>query len=184
MNMMSSTTSTPATTAVTPTDGKLAEGEVKPISPEAMVEQLRLLRQQIPEYSQLTNASASALRRAASLDPHFVQASINTIGASSVMAGSVGRAPEALRQDADEASRWTAVEDELKAMLKGVAAANLTRRHRIGLIALQTYSISRQLVRQPEHADLLPHVEEMKRLNRLGKRKPAPPEEVKKPTST
>ena len=54
---------------------------------------------------------------------------------------------------------------------EGVAAANLTRRHRVALAALQTYSISRQLVRQDAHEGLLPHVAEMKRLNRFGRRR-------------
>ena len=64
----------------------------------------------------------------------------------------------------DDTGRWSAVEDELRAMLQGVAAANLSRRHRVGLITLQTYSISRQLVRNKAHADLLPHVDGMRRL--------------------
>ena len=73
-------------------------------------------------------------------------------------------------QQTVDADRWTAVEDELRAMLNGVAAANLVRRHRIGLTALQTYNICRQLVRQKEHAALLPPVQGMKRLNKFGKK--------------
>jgi len=49
-----------------------------------------------------------------------------------------------------------------KTQLKGVGATNLVRRHRVGLAALQTYSISRQLIRQKEHVGLLPHVQGMK----------------------
>jgi hypothetical protein len=63
------------------------------------------------------------------------------------------------------------VEDELRAMLKGVAAANVSRRNRIGKTALLTYAVSQKLVRSEEHADLLPHVEVMNRMNRFGKRK-------------
>src|SRR4029078_11473471 len=89
----------------------------------------------------------------------------------------VGRTPADLRQDEVEITRWTAVEDELKAMLKGVSAANLIRRHRLGLAALQAYNISQQLVRHPDHADLLPHVEGMKRLNKFGRRRAKAPVE-------
>jgi hypothetical protein len=145
-----------------------------PSTPEEIVEQLRALRRQIPEYSQLTNADAATLRRAANIDANFVQATINAMGASTAVQNALGRTPDALRQEADDTGRWTAVEDELRAMLKGVIAANLTRRHRIGLTALQTYSISRQLVRQQEHSDLLPHMQEMKRLNRFGRRRRVP----------
>ncbi|HEX9981981.1 MAG TPA: hypothetical protein VGF69_01835, partial [Thermoanaerobaculia bacterium] len=38
-------------------------------------------------------------------------------------------------------------EDELRTLLEGVSAANLIRRHRLGVTVLQAYSISRQLVR-------------------------------------
>lgn len=61
-------------------------------------------------------------------------------------------------------------------MLKGVVASNLIRRHRVGVSALQAYNISRQLIRQKDHVDLLPHVQGMKRLSKFGrKRKVAPP---------
>jgi len=154
------------------------------LTPEAVVEQLRVLRQQIPNYSQLTTVSSQRLRAAAAAEGPFLQASINAIGASPIVRTAVGRTPDELRVEADEASRWTAVEDELRAMLKGVVAANLMRRHRLGLTALQTYNISRQLVRKEEHADLLPHVAEMQRLNRFGRRrKVAPPEGQVKPAA-
>jgi hypothetical protein len=138
--------------------------------PGEVVEKLRALRPLIPEYTQLTVARAQALRAAAAADTAFVHASINTIAASQIVEHAVGRTPEAMLLEADEAARWTAVEDELRAMLKGVVAANLTRRHRLGLSALQTYSIAQALVRKPENADLLPHVAEMKRTNRFGRK--------------
>jgi hypothetical protein len=152
-----------------------------PVKPEAMVEQLRALRQQVPSYSQLTAAETKSLRMAAGADPAFVHASINAIGASTGVEAAIGLTSEALRVEADEAVRWTAVEDELRATLKGVAAANLTRRHRLGTIALQAYGISRMLVRRPENADLLPHLAEMKRLNRFGRGRVKVEEPVKKP---
>ena len=153
------------------------------IDPGSLVEQLRALRQQIPDYGQLTVADNKSLRVAAAADPAFVHASINAAGASPVVETAIGLSAGELRQEADEAVRWTAVEDELLAMLKGVRAANLTRRHRLGLAALQAYGISRMLVRKPEHADLLPHVAEMKRTNRFG-RKVKPVEAVKKQPAT
>jgi hypothetical protein len=155
-----------------------------PVKPESIAEQLRALRQQIPSYSQLTTAEAQSLRSVAGADPAFVHASINSIGASPGVEAAIGLTPEALRLEADEALRWTAVEDELRAMLKGVAAANLTRRHRLGTVALQAYGISRLLVRRPEHADLLPHLAEMKRLNRFGRGKVKVQEPVKKPATS
>jgi hypothetical protein len=151
------------------------------IQPEAMVEQLRALRQQIPEYAPLTAANAKSLRAAAAANAGFVNASINAVGASAVVANAVGSTPEALRQEAADTARWTAVEDELRAMLKGVAETNLARRHRVGLTSLQAYGISRMLVRKPEHATLLAHVAEMKRSYRLSRKTKAPAEPLKTP---
>jgi hypothetical protein len=162
----------------------VANNSSTPLKPEAIVEQLRALRQQIPEYMQLSTAEARSLRVTAGANPRFVHASINAIGASPVVESAVGTTPEALRLEVDDVLRWTAVEDELRAMLKGVIAANLNRRYRLGTAALQAYGIGRMLVRKIEHADLLPHVAEMKRLNRFGRSKPKVVEEEpeKKPT--
>ena len=149
-----------------------AEGAT-PLTPEQIVEQLRVLRQHVPDFGPLPTASAIALRVAATVRPEFVLASINTIGASANVAQAMSSDAPSLLAERQEADRWSAVEDELRTMLKGVADANLARRHRIGLASLQAYNIARQLVRQKEHANLLPHVENMRRTNRLGRKKAA-----------
>jgi len=147
------------------------------LTPEALVEQLRALRGHVPEYVQLPAGDAQALHRAANVDPEFVQASINAVTESERVASVIGRSAADLRLETVDADRWTAVEDELHAMYTGVAAANLVRRHRIGLTALQIYNSCRQLVRQKENAALLPHVQGMKRLNKFGKKRAKMPTE-------
>ena len=52
-----------------------------------------------------------------------MNASINAIGASPGVASALGVTPEAFLE-ADDAVRWSAVGDELRAMLQGVIAAN------------------------------------------------------------
>jgi hypothetical protein len=67
-----------------------------------------------------------------------------------------------------DAQIWTVVEDEARALLNGIVAGNLVRHYRIGKTALAVYSIATRLAQQqPEHANLLPHVDTMKRLNRF-----------------
>ena len=153
--------------------GNTASAEVEPVmlGPDAIIGQLRALIRQIPEFGHLPQATRAELQGAVRADPRFVQAAINAVGASDVVQHAVGRSPDELRLETDAAERWTAVEAEARALLEGVAAANLTRRHRVALAALQAYSISRQLVRQDAHSDLLPHVAEMRRLNRFGRRR-------------
>jgi hypothetical protein len=143
----------------------------QPIAPEELVETLRTLRQRIPEYLQLPIPDAKSARALASLDPQFRQAAFNAVGASDLVAKAVGLTADELRRINEDADRWSAAADELRALLQGVVAAILTRRHRVGLASLQTYNITRQLVRHEDHSDLLPHLHEMKRLNRFGRRR-------------
>ncbi len=144
-------------------------------TPEQIVEQLRILRQHIPDFAPLAIPESKVLRPAAAVHDELVQDAADTIGASSHVAGAVGMSADGLRNERTEVSRWKAVETELQAMHHGVASANLGRRYRIGLKTLQTYSIARQLVREPEHAHLRPHVDAMRRSILRKRRQPLAP---------
>jgi hypothetical protein len=95
----------------------------------------------------------------------------------------IGQPLDEVRQLQDESLRWDAVADEARAFLKGIEGANLNRRQRLALIATQAYAIGSQLAKDPAKAVLLPHVEEVKRLKGVSRRKkatqapqtPAPP---------
>ena len=155
----------------TPNAQPLADPTPAPtqVSPQAIVAQLRAIRETIPDYQQLPLADRRALQIVAKGNStDFVQASINGVGASPVMQQALGQTPEELRQDTADAQSWSVVEDELRAMLEGVVAGNLVRFHRIGSSALAAYGLAKQLIRKPEHADLLPHVATMKKLNKFG----------------
>lgn len=145
------------------------------LTPEEVVRQLRALRARIP-MPLPTTAPPSLRRRLAHVNALFVAASISAVGASDNVQRAVGRNDEELRQDADAIVRWTAVADEYRACLDEIVAANVIRRQRIGLTALQTYKICQQLVRDEGQSRLAPFVAEMKRLNKFGrKRKNAQP---------
>ncbi|HEX6095139.1 MAG TPA: hypothetical protein VF432_02360 [Thermoanaerobaculia bacterium] len=144
---------------------------VSTLEPEAVVEQLRAMRGQIGEVTPLTGAERELLRRRAKTSNPVLQASINMIGAHDQVSLAVAQKADGVRRLYDEANRWTAVEDELRTMLEGVAGANLVRRQRVALIAAQAVSIGTQLARDPANAVLRPHVEEIKRLKRVTRRK-------------
>lgn len=158
-------------------DKAIATDEPAAVGPEALIEQLRNMRQFIPDYTQLRVPDARLIRASAFVDPRFVEAAIGAISACHCLRGALDQTPDDLNREVADAARWAALEEELRAMLQGVAAANLMRKHRVGMATLQTYSISRQLVRQEGHNDLLPHVAAMKRLNRFGRRAKSPGEE-------
>lgn len=151
-----------------------------PLSPEDFVLQLRALRARLP-LPEPAPAPAAIRSRLAHVDPNFVQASINAAGTSDVIQRALGRTDEDLRLETETSARWTAVADEGRALLNEILAANMIRRQRIGLAALQTYQICRQLARDEMHSTrLAAHIAEMKRLNKFGRtrRKPAPPPET------
>jgi hypothetical protein len=141
------------------------------LTPDEMVTQLRAMRDQIPKFTQFTVSDVRSLVPAANVDRDFLLGSIHLTGATPIMEQIVGVPQDELRQEAADHDAWTAVEDELSGLLKGVAAANLARRHRLGKAALLAYGASQMMVRNPEFANLIPHVEELKRLRRLGPRK-------------
>jgi hypothetical protein len=145
------------------------------LSPEAIVDALRSISMQMVEMAPMTAEQRKALRgRLRTPDP-ILQASINVIDALDRVRQAVGQPAEGVRSLQDEALRWSAVEQELRSMLNGVSGANLLRRLRIDLIAAQAYTIGSQLARDPANAILLPHVEEIKRLKRVSRRRKAAP---------
>lgn len=166
-----------------------AETGVPVLTPEQVVEQLRGLQGQIPDYVQLPKKRPSTMRRRGNVNVEFAREAIGAVGASETVQHFVGNTPAEMHAAENEIGRWAVVEAELRAMLRGVTAANTLRRERLGLAALQVFNVSRELVRREEHAALLPHVEAMNRLPRYSRRrrtKPAdpakPPVGVTKPT--
>jgi len=120
--------------------------------------------------------TARSLRSVSSLNSDFGQAAINTVGASPTVQLTVGQTAEEMQAATEAAARWSMVRDELKATFDGVASAVLTMKHTLGQSLLLTYTVSKKLVKAPQHADLLPHVALMRKANRLGRgRKAQPP---------
>ena len=152
------------------------------LTPDEIVQQLRAVRAQLalPDPAPPPNVLR---RRFGHVNAEFIAAAINAVGAFEPVQLLLGRTAEALRQETDAAVRWSAVADELRALLQSVLMANVVRRQRLGLTALQTYQICQQLAREDGHALRLgAHLAEMKKLNRFGRgQKPASPAPVPQP---
>ena len=107
------------------------------------------------------------------------------IGAADLVSQAVGQSVDETRAMIDESGRWAQVEDELRMMLNGISSANLIRRQKISAIAERAFGVGSQLARDPEHAVLVPHVEEIKRLKRIARRKrPAPAPQPQAPNTS
>ena len=152
------------------------------LEPEAVVDQLRAIRNQIAEVTPLTAEQRKAVRNIASkVNDEILQESINLIGAADIVQAAAG--PVDARALTEESGRWTAVESELRTMLKAVAGANLIRRQRLALMAGRAFEVGAALAKDPDHAILVPHVDEIKRLKRLarGKKKKEPQQDPQHP---
>jgi len=141
------------------------------LTPEQFIEQFTALVAQIGPVAPLTPEQRRMLKARARVPQEVVEASINVIGAAESISQVVGIPAAEVRQIVDEASRWSAVESVLRTTLNGVAGANLVRRHRIALVTGVAYNIGRQLARVPDYTDLVPQVQEVKRLRKLTSRK-------------
>ncbi len=153
----------------------------QPITPEEVVQQLRALRDRIPDFTQLQASEAMSLGARNGVDPRAIQSAINAVGASEAARSALGTTAEEMRGEAELSARWGTVVEELEATLKGVRATIMIRRDRLALTALQAYNICRQLARKKEHAHLLPHVAAMRQRFATGRRraKPVEPEQPK-----
>jgi len=145
------------------------------LTPEAVIEQIRTLRSLIDnDVTPLSKAQRTQLKQRTRKQPSpVVDMSIGVIGSSPTVAQAVGQPLDDVLQLQAEAVRWGHVADELRSFFKGVEGANLVRRERLAFIASQAYSFGSQLARNPENADLVPQVEEIKRLKGVARRKKA-----------
>lgn len=139
---------------------------------EEAIELLRIVRTRIDEIAPLsTEQRKQTLQRLRNHPASVVEASINVIGVLDNVSHAIGQPLDDVRQLQDESIRWEAVADEARALLKGLEGANLLRRERLTVLAMQAYTIGTQLAKDPAKAALLPHVEEVKRLKAISRRR-------------
>jgi hypothetical protein len=151
------------------------------LTPETIVEQLLTMRSQIDDVTPLDKTQRQQLKARVRRQPaNVVEMSIGVISKSGTVAQAVGQPVDDVLQLQTDVGRWALVAAELRAFFQGVEGANLVRRERLAFIASQAYSFGSQLVRDPANAELVPQVEEIKRLRAVARRKktaasPQPP---------
>ena len=159
------------------------------LTAEEVIAQLRTMRSRIDDVSPLSKERRKLVKmRLRTQTAPVVEASISVIGSSDKVAQAVGQPLEGVLQLQSDSVHWNLVADELRSFLKGIEGANLLRREELAFIASQAYSFGSQLARSPINADLVPQVEEIKRLKTLARRKKAsqnpPPPSPAHETST
>jgi hypothetical protein len=144
------------------------------LTPEGVIAALRSVQSQIDDAAPLSKEQRTRVRRRLrTLPATVVEASINVIGVLDNVSQAIGRPLDEVRQLQDESLRWDAVTEEIRAFLKRMEGSNLVRKQQLARIASQAYMIGSQLAQDSDNAVLLPHVEEVKRLKKLSRRKKA-----------
>jgi len=154
-----------AEAASSPSSDPLAVLETAPlllVDAKKLVAGFRYLQHRVPEYTQLSVEEARSMTRVAHLDPEFIEMGIQTASAWDQAGILVGRSADQLRDQADAIREWDEVERELTVLLKGIAAANLKRKHRLGTAILKLYRILGSMVRRNDD-QLRPYFDDMKR---------------------
>lgn len=141
------------------------------LTPDAAIAQVRALRSQLPEVTALTSKERKALRARRSNSEPIVQASLNVIGVSDNVSAALGQPIDTVRALQQEAIIWKAAEEEVRNLLAGIAGANAIRRQKLAQLGAKAYAIGTQLAGDPENEVLVPHVEEIKRMKRIARRK-------------
>jgi hypothetical protein len=142
------------------------------MTPEEVIAKLRTIRSQIDEVPPLSKEQSKLVKQRLRIQPKtVVDASINVIGVLSNVSQALGQPLDEVRQLQDDSIRWDAVADEARAFLRVIDGANLVRHQRLALIGMQAYAIGTQLAKDPDKAVLVPHVEEVKRLKGISRRK-------------
>lgn len=149
-------------------------------TPQTLIRVFRLLREVIPDFTQLSIEEERSMIRASHLDPEFIADALLVAEVWEQAKLHSGMTAEELRELDAAILHWDAVEKEFLVTAKGIAGANRKRRYRRGKAVLDLYFGLRMAVRRPGNSYLLPYYERMKRSymrNRKTTRKAAPPEE-------
>jgi|SRR5689334_8934820 len=144
------------------------------LTPEAAIAQIKAMRAQLPQVATLTVKQRATLRNGSQTSEPIVQASLNVIGVSDVVQSALGQPLDNVRALQQDAILWKAVEEEARNLVTGLAGANAMRRHTLATIGAQAYAIGSQVAKVPENEVLVSHVEEIKRLKRIARRRKSP----------
>ncbi len=138
--------------------------------PQELVGRIKAVTKEIPGFEHLDLAKARSLVASVKVSPEFLGIILSALDASPTLRGAFRTDPEELRWAGEFKARYTSVTDEASKLERGMRTTAAIWSNKAGTMALQAYHIAQQLIRDPANYDLIPFVNEMKRLNKRGKR--------------
>jgi hypothetical protein len=144
----------------------------------AFVGQIRTLREGIPRLTPEGRRDARALAGRAAVDQEFIEAAGTAMRASDLLDGSSPTTADALRDAVAFVLAYQAALTEAKAFVRALTHTLRTTKAMAAGHALDIYALAQRLAKGKNGAELLPHVENMRRKLKSGRRKatavPAP----------
>ena len=166
-----------STEPVEPTQELVLEPIDHNLEAQARIEELRAMRQAIPNFTIPTSPDATQrLSTAASLPPEFVQTATVALRNSTALTRVGGVHSSAIGDWMSFAEAYLGVADEHEANAHFIRHSIAAAKNRAGSEALMIYELAKRLAKRPETAELAPYVADMRRaLGPRFKRKPAKP---------
>jgi hypothetical protein len=162
-------TNTNDTTSTTTTNDTYRDGA------QTLIGQIRAFRQQIPKFQiPEPGRTRRSLISAATVPPDFIELASVTVRNSAALARA-GADPEQSRDLMSYAEAYGPVAEELESLAHFIRHSVVAAKNTAGSNALITYSLAQRLARRPETADLAPHVADMRRLLKRGRKAKAQP---------
>jgi hypothetical protein len=142
---------------------------------QAFVDQLRRMRETIPHFAIPTLKNGrQTLNSVSSLPAAFIELTAMARTNSISLVRADATTPTETRDLMSYGEAYNPVADELEAMAQFIRYSIAAAKAKAGVEALTTYALACRLARRPEHADLAPHVADMRRaLGNRGKRSKA-----------
>lgn len=154
-------------------------------SAQARVQELRAMRQQIPNFViPVDKTERRKLAKAASVPQAFIELTAVAVKNSPSLVRGGATDPEQSRDLLSFADAYAPLADELEALAHFIKHSVTAARNKAGSEALTTFALAQRLAKRPENAELVPHVDDMRRAlgaRRKAKATSAPPAPSPKP---
>jgi hypothetical protein len=141
----------------------------------ALINEVRAMRDRIPNFAIPSRGDGRRLAPAASVPPEFIELTAVAITTSKPLKRGGAMEPDRSRDAMRFASAYHPLAEELEAMAHFVRHTITAVMNEVGSDALATYALAKRLAKRPATADLLPHVEHMRRALGRGKKRKSNP---------
>jgi hypothetical protein len=139
---------------------------------QALIEELRALRQKVPYLVVSTfKGQRRKLAAGAAVPADFVERMVSAIESHAQLVRTGALDPGQLRDLMSYVEAFGPVADEVEALANVMRLSVTAARNKVGHETLTAYALAQRLADRPEHADLVPHVAAMRRA--LGKARKA-----------